>query len=285
MTNEKMPMLLLGTLVGACVVAWWLGPVQADGIPTEDTLQYSGYLEEGGAPVNGTREIRVTFWDEADVEACTTGTESVAVLEGRFRIPLPDECVTAVRVNANLRVQVTVGTSTFPRERLSAVPYAVVADNGVAPGTIQAFGGTTPPDGWLLCNGDSVRRDEYPRLFAAIGTTWGTPPDDEHFVLPDLEGQFLRGAQAGSRGVGTWQDDTTRMPRSAFSTSGAGRHAHTFTNQERISFGDGGSFWYLHGNHYGENTSTEPEHSHGITGGDGETRPINYGVLYMIRAR
>jgi len=42
----------------------------------------------------------------------------------------------------------------------------------------------TPPTGWLLCNGQSLLRDDYPALFAVIGTTFGEP-DGTHFALPD----------------------------------------------------------------------------------------------------
>lgn len=41
------------------------------------------------------------------------------------------------------------------------------------------------PNGWLPCWGQSVSRKEYPRLFAAIGETYGAP-DAERFNLPDL---------------------------------------------------------------------------------------------------
>lgn len=63
---------------------------------------------------------------------------------------------------------------------------------GVPPGTIVAFGGDTPPAGWLLCDGSTVRASVYPALFAAIGNSWGhgenTPEDTDPdtFSLPDL---------------------------------------------------------------------------------------------------
>ncbi len=33
---------------------------------------------------------------------------------------------------------------------------------------------STPPEGWLWCNAQTVPRDAYPDLFAAIGTTFNT---------------------------------------------------------------------------------------------------------------
>ena len=69
------------------------------------------------------------------------------------------------------------------------------------PGSIQPYGGTTAPDGWLLCNGDPVSQDDYPDLFDVIGTSFGDGSDgdgDDNFNLPDLRGMFLRGVDNGT---------------------------------------------------------------------------------------
>jgi microcystin-dependent protein len=53
-------------------------------------------------------------------------------------------------------------------------------------GTIVAFGNTTPPAGWLTCNDQAVSRTTYARLFAVIGTTYGTGDGSSTFNVPDL---------------------------------------------------------------------------------------------------
>jgi microcystin-dependent protein len=53
-------------------------------------------------------------------------------------------------------------------------------------GTIVAFGNTTPPTGWLSCNDQAVSRSTYARLFAVIGTTFGTGDGSSTFNVPDL---------------------------------------------------------------------------------------------------
>lgn len=68
-------------------------------------------------------------------------------------------------------------------------------------GTIAAFGGSvdTIPRHWLLCDGRSLRMQDFPLLSAVIGISWGTgdaPPDT--FRLPDLRGMFLRGVDGGT---------------------------------------------------------------------------------------
>lgn len=60
-------------------------------------------------------------------------------------------------------------------------------------GTIIAYAGNTIPDGWHLCDGASLSRADYPDLFAAIGTIWGSS-DALTFKVPDLTDRFPRGA-------------------------------------------------------------------------------------------
>lgn len=53
-------------------------------------------------------------------------------------------------------------------------------------GSIQAYGGTTAPSGWLLCQGQAVSRTEYVDLFKAIGTAFGAGDGSTTFNVPDL---------------------------------------------------------------------------------------------------
>lgn len=73
---------------------------------------------------------------------------------------------------------------------------ATTADNGTPAGTVISFAGASAPTGYLVCDGASVLRADYPDLFAAIGTAWGSANASE-FNLPDLRGQFLRGQDQG----------------------------------------------------------------------------------------
>lgn len=42
------------------------------------------------------------------------------------------------------------------------------------------------PNGYLKCNGSEVPREDYPLLFSIIGNTFGTPTDNQKFVLPNI---------------------------------------------------------------------------------------------------
>nr|DAU57529.1 MAG TPA: Baseplate wedge protein [Caudoviricetes sp.] len=82
----------------------------------------------------------------------------------------------------------------------------------VPSGSILYTASTAVPDGWLLCNGLAVPRDEYPDLFAAIGTTYGSGNGATTFNLPDIRGEFIRALDNGrgidaNRRIGTYQAD------------------------------------------------------------------------------
>lgn len=60
-------------------------------------------------------------------------------------------------------------------------------------GVVQAFAGSTTPDGWLLCDGSAVSRTTYAALFEAIGTTYGSGDGSTTFNLPNLTDKFIQG--------------------------------------------------------------------------------------------
>lgn len=85
-------------------------------------------------------------------------------------------------------------------------------------GAISAFGGTTAPSGWLLCQGQAISRTDYAELFAVIGTAYGSGDGSTTFNLPDPREAALVGAgtnvlNAGSIAshnavsLGAFQDD------------------------------------------------------------------------------
>lgn len=78
---------------------------------------------------------------------------------------------------------------------------------GAVIGEIRWFAMSTPPEGWLPCNGASVGTSDYAALFAAIGKTFtprliSTDPDVENpeysdptvFLLPNLMGKVPWGS-------------------------------------------------------------------------------------------
>lgn len=69
----------------------------------------------------------------------------------------------------------------------------------VPTGCVQAFAGSTTPQGWLLCDGSAVSRTDYADLYAVVGDTYGTGDGSTTFNLPNLVDKFVEGsATAGT---------------------------------------------------------------------------------------
>lgn len=66
-------------------------------------------------------------------------------------------------------------------------------------GTVMAYVGTSAPDGWLLCDGTSYLKADYPELWGVLslsGTVYEDDSDD--FLTPDLRGRVVVGAGTGA---------------------------------------------------------------------------------------
>jgi microcystin-dependent protein len=79
------------------------------------------------------------------------------------------------------------------------VPTASGATTAVPTGTIQSYGGTAAPSGWLICDGSAIARTTYSVLFAVIGTTYGAGDGSTTFNLPDLRGRVVVGYAPGGK--------------------------------------------------------------------------------------
>lgn len=62
------------------------------------------------------------------------------------------------------------------------------------PGIVSAYAGTVAPTGWLLCDGTLYSRTTYPRLFSAIGTTYGGASTT--FGVPNIKGATVVGVDS-----------------------------------------------------------------------------------------
>lgn len=92
------------------------------------------------------------------------------------------------------------GASTISWEEIdfdSELSISITAGVDTPIGTVVSFLGTTAPDGWKICNGESLLRASYPDLFALIGTTYGSV-DGTHFNLPDMRDHTVSGYSASS---------------------------------------------------------------------------------------
>lgn len=78
----------------------------------------------------------------------------------------------------------------------------VIIEQQVTPyGVFLPYGGAAAPAGWFLCDGQVLNRAANPKLFAAIGVTWGAGDGSTTFKTPDLRGRFIAG-----KGAVSWCD-------------------------------------------------------------------------------
>jgi microcystin-dependent protein len=105
-------------------------------------------------------------------------------------------------------------------------------------GTIAAYAGNVDPTGWMICNGRSLNRGDYPALFAAIDTIYGAEDGILKFRIPDLRGCFLRGFDSSrgldpGRAFGSYQADGFKTHSHASGTADTGgTHGHSGTANE-----------------------------------------------------
>jgi hypothetical protein len=83
----------------------------------------------------------------------------------------------------------------------SRIPTYTDLPDPIPTGVILTFGGSTVPEGFLLCNGAAISRTTYAKLFAAIGTLYGAGDGATTFNLPDMRDKFAEGS--GTYTVGT----------------------------------------------------------------------------------
>lgn len=149
-------------------------------------------------------------------------------------------------------------------------------------GTINAFGGSTAPEGWLLCQGQAISRTTYKDLFAVIGTKFGSGDGNTTFNVPDLRGEFLRGAgtnshpgQGSGGDVGFHQDATEQveaytLENTTFAWIG---QRGQMANKDATKTG---TIWGVQGNNAAESASNAYIFA---------ARPTNTSVNYMIKAK
>lgn len=164
-------------------------------------------------------------------------------------------------------------------------------------GIPQPWPSTTPPNGWLICNGQSFNLSQYPLLAKAY-------PSGK---LPDLRGSFIRGLDQG-RGIdsgrtvlsdqrssvvgGTddnWSDNDFGVlhgPSSAYSRDSINVYDYTTGSN-----GQDPKYWVHMSSGTGPSTGNSETASGGIklsnngsNGFYGGARPYNTSFVYIVRA-
>ncbi len=195
----------------------------------------------------------------------------------------PGSVISASQVNENFRLL---------EDRINQLAEQVT----LAPaGIIMPFGGTSDkvPEGWLICDGREVSREQYSRLFSVISLHFGEGDGVHTFNIPDLRGVFIRGSNRvadktrddmyadpdfkervwydrtgkanrllpGDEGIGTYQEDEIK------------KHNHEYT----LVYGNAGR------DNYGDNLSYKSKTSRTTDFGGRETRSKNVSTHFIIK--
>jgi microcystin-dependent protein len=169
-------------------------------------------------------------------------------------------------------------------------PACTVYSTTMPAGTIYAYGGTTVPTDFLLCDGSAVSRTTYAELFSAISTAWGVGDGSTTFNVPDLRGMFLRGE--GTHGTQTMANG------SAFDGGAVGdyvadkmqghyHYQYVYDNTRAISAGASWNGDTTGGAKSTENTTTgvkspKTDGTNGTPRTGTETKPVSYSIKYII---
>lgn len=162
---------------------------------------------------------------------------------------------------------------------------------------INYFPTATPPDGWLICNGQAVNRANYPGLFAVAeasglsGPLFGVGNGTTTFNVPDLRGEFIRGADMGrgvdtGRVIGSAQTEDVKAHGHSGTTNSTGAHIHPynvvgFTSGAEVAAGTDWALFLT-----GDTTTSSGTHSHTVTiasSGGTESRPRNIALVPCIK--
>jgi microcystin-dependent protein len=267
-------------------------------------FNYTGFLLDGGSPANGSNDLQFALYAAPSGGSPLAGSVTKTnqpVNNGVFVVSLDfgdvfDGSARWLEISARPGGSANEFTNTFPRQAITAAPYAAFANNGMPPGAITAFAGTNVPTGWLLCQGQPLSSAQYPRLYAAISTNWGggyewngstwIKQTTNDFNAPELRGVFLRGATGANTNAFADPDVQSRtnlLPGGtygnrvgSFQTNQVQLHKHDVSSvvlySGSVGIAAGGNYMYGH----------PPSIFTGNTGGN-ETRPKNAYVNYIIK--
>lgn len=187
--------------------SWVARNVITAGITHNGAIQVTG----GAAfPVHNSYEVRIEIQDNTGVAPTTIITtvptatvtldwNGVAVGVGKYHergaVDINGDVYASGNINTETMViagDFTAGTGgvmanqVISTSTVNAGPQATELD---PVGSGKLWFSDTPPEGWLLCQGQEISRTNYSELFAILGTTYGVGDNATTFNLPDLRGR------------------------------------------------------------------------------------------------
>lgn len=269
----------------------------ADPDSTPFVINSSGYVGLGTvAPaealdIDNSGKIQFSSGGTARTVISADASNSIIDVKDDRSLVVKANGVTIVTGNStDVTTTVPVVLPAAPTTTLQAATKGYVDGlTGSPAGIIAPFAGTSAPSGWLACQGQAISRSTYATLFTAIGTTWGSGDGSTTFNLPDLRGMFLRGTGTNATGsssgavgpsVGTYAADTYLNHSHTATDSG---HSHSTFGAGFPGLSPGGTTYSTISGTTSTGTGNANITVATSTTGGTETKPKNYGILYIIK--
>ena len=152
-------------------------------------------------------------------------------------------------------------------------------ENPIPTGSVIPFAGETPPEGFLLCNGQEVSRITYARLFNVIKEKFGAGNGVTTFELPNLVEKFIEGTESS---VGQTLNAGIPNILASFTTytyqngSPAGKIKSTITNKKQTQSGGGDDRTFV-------TFSLDASRGSNVYGKSDTVQPPAVKMLYIIK--
>lgn len=141
-------------------------------------------------------------------------------------------------------------------------------------GTVTSYVGSNPPEGWLLCNGQTIDQATYPNLFPLLSGG----------KVPDLRSRFIVGAGQGDNLSSYPINQTGGLESVTLTVDQIPSHSHQINN---------GNFGLHYQSFQGESDNDIPFESNPNTnlggtnntggGKSHENRPPFYALTYIVK--
>lgn len=168
---------------------------------------------------NGAPNVIGSVW------ANTTFNDIAAALTAS--VSIPGSVTPAHLSNDQAGFQQKMGLDVVVGELATRLDFLESCDEAEI-GDMEPFPLAAAPEHYLVCDGAAVSRTTYAALFAVISTTFGAGDGSTTFNLPDLRGEWLKGAHSGLL-VGANEAAQVGAHTHAATTASDGAHGHTAT--------------------------------------------------------